>query len=209
MRNVVNNNFSYVTVEFAYSAGDGYVIAYTGRENEKLWLNPLQIKGCKSRDEAELKALNFLINGDPMKDTYAQRGLRSYEGFTRNARVQLIGFSAFEKGIYSKHNANSELWKAVLGYFTTGKDGKRFDLIRINDAFSKAIYHAETYKWTAVNRDEHAKYFKSLVSNAVKTAKAERAAVAKAETGAIAKADSALAAKCEAAHKAAAVKEVA
>ena len=209
MRNVVNNNFSYVTVDFEYSAGVGYAKADYGREFQKTWMPPLRIEGCKSRDEAELKALMFLINGDPRKDTYAKTGIKCYEGLNRNARIQLFGFSALEKGIYNKHRSNTELWKSVLGYFANGKDDKRFDLIRINDTFSKAIYHAETYGWTAINRDDRAKEFKAMVNSAIKTAKAQKAAQAKAEHAIVAKADSALVAKCEAAIKAAAEKGVA
>lgn len=176
MRNVVNDNFSYVTAQFAYSGGTGYVTAYTGRTTERLWLNPLSIKGCKSRDEAELKALLFLLNGDPRKDTYAATGIPVYKGFTKNARVQLIGFDAFEKGIKQKHTKNTQMWKDVLELFSTGKNGFRFDLIRINDKFSGAIRNAETYGWTAMNREANDANFKAMVKNA----KASRAATAKA-----------------------------
>ena len=201
MRNVVNNNFGYVTMEFAYSNGVGYAIAYGGRDENYLWMNPISIN-AKSRDEAELRALYFLVNGDPRKDTYAERGLPYYKGFTKNARVQLFGFDALEKGIYSKHRANSALWKEVLGYFGQGKNGLKFDLIRINDTYSKAISNSQTFSWTAPQRNDHSASFKAMVRGAIKTARAERAAVAKAETAALAKADSSLVARAEAAVKA-------
>lgn len=204
MRNVVNNNFGYVTMEFAYSAGTGYAIAYGGRDENYLWMNPVSIPNCKSRDEAELRALYILVNGDPKKDTYAEQGLDCYKGFTKNARVQLLGFDALEKGIYNNHRANTALWKEVLGYFGQGKNGLKFDLIRINDTFSKAIHHANTYGWTSPARAAHAAAFKAMVSGAVKSARAERAAIAKSEAAATAKAESALMARAEAAMKASA-----
>jgi len=209
MRNVVNNNFGYVTCEFAYSNGTGYVVAYTGRVTERLWMNPLSIKGCKSRDEAELKALMYLINGDPRKNTYAQHGIHTYAGFSKNARIQLYGFSALEKGIYNTHRANTELWKTVLNYFANGKDGNRFDLIKINDTYSKAINRAETYSWTADNREQHAMEFKAMVNAAIKAAKAASAGTAKAEPAAEAKTESALTARVERAISATTKKEVA
>lgn len=180
MRNVVNNNFSFVTVEFTYSAGTGYAIAYSGSQTERLWMPAVNFPGCKSRDEAELRALHFLVNGDPRKDTYAERGLPIYKGFTKNARVQLIGFDAFEKGIRQKHRKNQAAWNEVLRYFTTGKDGLKFDLIKINDSFSKAIYHAETYGWTTLNRTDNHNRFVAMVNAAKKTAKAQKAPEAKA-----------------------------
>lgn len=180
MRNVVNNNYGNVTVEFAYSAGTGYAIAYTGCNTERLWMPAVNFPGCKSRDEAELRALHFLVNGDPRKDTYAEHGLPLYKGFTKNARVQLIGFDAFEKGIYQKHKKNEAAWNEVLRYFAAGKNGLKFDLIRINGTYSKAIYHAESYGWTALNREQNAKNFAAMVTNAKKSAKAHRAAEAKA-----------------------------
>lgn len=207
MRNVVNNNYGNVTMEFKYSAGTGYAVAYTGCNTERLWMPAVNFPGCKSRDEAELRALHFLVNGDPRKDTYAEHGLPIYKGLTKNARVQLIGFDAFEKGIRQKHKKNAEAWNEILRYFAVGKNGLKFDLIRINDTYSKAIYHAESYGWTALNRAQNAQNFAAMVENAKKAAKAKAAPIAKAEPAPVAKAephvtakaDSALTAKIEAA----------
>lgn len=183
MRNIVNNNYANVTCEFAYHGGTGYAVAYSGGANsegiERLWMKPIAFEGCKSRDDAELKAIYYLINGNPQKDSYGIKDF--YRGFNKNARIQLIGFDAFEKGIYSAHKANQSAWKAVLNLFGVGRNGLRFDLVSVNDSVSKAINHAETFRWKAYNRDQHAAEFAAMVKTAVKSAKTRRAAVAKTE----------------------------
>ena len=172
-RNVVNNNFGYVTVNFAYHGGTGFAIAYGGRANEYAWMPATRFDNCKSRDEAELKALLYFIEGS-QKDYPG-----AYKGLTKNARVILEGFDAFEKGIKSSHKKNTELWSTVLKLFASGRNGFKFDLIRINETFSSAIRDAETYNWTALNRTEHRAHFDVMVKAATKEAKAQRAIVAK------------------------------
>ena len=73
--------------------------------------------------------------------------------------------------------------------FRSGKNGLRFDLIKINNTFSGAIRNAETYGWTAQNRAQHAEDFAKLTKAAIKEAKAERAATAKVERSASAKSE--------------------
>ena len=201
MRNIVNNNYANVTCEFAYHGGTGYAVAYYGGANseatEKLWMKPISFAGCKSRDEAELKAIYYLINGDGRKDSYGTKA--TYTGFNRNARIQLIGFDAFEKGVYAKHKANQQAWQAVLSLFGMGRDGLKFDLVSINDTVSKAINKAEVFRWKALNRDEHHAQFTALVKKSIVMAKSEKAAQAKAETAAVATSSHGISAKTEAA----------
>ena len=199
MRNIVNNNYSNVTCEFSYHSGIGYAVAYCGGANsegiEKLWMKPIAFEGCKSRDEAELKAIYYLINGDKRKDSYGTYNV--YKGFNKNARVQLIGFDAFERGIYNNHKANQAAWKTVLSLFSMGRDGLHFDLVSVNDTVSKAINKAEIFRWKALYRDQHAEQFKALVSTAVASAKSKKAAQAKAETAVVAESARGIVAKAE------------
>jgi len=183
MRNIVSNNYSNVTVEFSYSDGIGYAIAYSGATIEKIWMPAISMPG-KTRDEAELRVLNFLVAGDPRKEAMTAKGLSVYGGFNKNARLRLIGFDAFEKGIKQKHRKNADAWATVLGYFANGRDGLRFDLLSINDTYSSAIEGAKGYCWTALNRAAHHDSFTAMVNNAKKAAKARKAAVAKAEPAA-------------------------
>lgn len=184
MRNVVNNNYSNVTVEFAYHDGRGYAIAYANAEEGVLWM-PGKTFEAKSRDEAELKALLYLINGHPSAAKAKEAGLWMYAGFNKNARLRLFGFTALEKGLNQKHKSNQELWAKVISLLTKGRDGLRFDVLSINDSYSKAILNAKGYCWNAPLRTIHAKHFAAEVKAAVKVAKAQKAAQAKAEAPAI------------------------
>lgn len=193
MRTAVNNNYGFITVDFAYHGGTGYAIAYSGRTTERIWMPAASFSGCKSRDEAELKALLYLVNGSKTGN---------YKGFNKNARITLHGFDAFEKGVRQNHKANTDLWAAVLKLFASGRDGLRFDLIQINDTFSSAIQNASTYKWTAENREMHNKWFVDMVSKAQKTAKSMKKLQAKTEKSAIAKVEKKIEAKTEKAPEA-------
>ena len=185
MRTPANNFFSYVTVDFRYSNGTGYVRAYTGREKEALWMIH-KFENCESRDEAELKAIQFLINGDPDREMLQKLGLKAYVGFDRNARIILDGFTVLEKGLRQNHKKNVELWKSVKALLTAGRDNFKFDIIRINDTFSKAIVAAETYNWEADNRMANKAEFIARTDVAIKKAKVERALAAKAQASATA-----------------------
>ena len=108
-----------------------------------------------------------------------------YSGFNKNARLRLFGFTALEKGLNQKHKSNQELWAKVISLLANGRDGLRFDVLSINDSYSKAIANAKGYCWNAPMRPIHAKHFAAEVKAATKTAKAQRAAQAKADTPAI------------------------
>lgn len=191
MRSPVMNRYSYVTCEFAYVGKTGYMKMYTGQNIERQWKGAYSIPNCKTREEAELRAIEYMIVGDPRKDTMAELGVEVYGGFDRNARVQLVGFDAIEKAVLKlrkdqenkKKNMEKLMknrgWNAFFNYFGKGLNGLKFDLIRINNTLSDVIPKVETYVWTSLNREANAATFKAMVSNA---AKAQRAAQAKAET---------------------------
>ena len=181
MRDVPTDNYAFVTAEFKYSDGVGYVMAYGGANEHYSWMPFTPIPDCKSRDLAELRALYLLVNGVPSK---------GYEGLTKSAALRLVGFDAYEKGAKNKHRANNMGWNLVNNYFKVGKDGKEFVIVYINGKLSEMINDRDDAKdrWSWTRRKAHADYFASLVKYA-KEARAKSGAVAKASRSASAKAD--------------------
>lgn len=206
MRKIIDKNYANMTIVFDYSAGTGYAEAFCGgansvRPNETLWMKPTSFADCKSRDEAELRALMFALCGSASKKP------GSYTGVTKNVRLQLEGFTSLSKGLKQSHKNNTGAWAAAISALCNGVNGHTVDLVSIDNTFSSVIENASIYGWKALNHDQNVAQFHAMVSAAKKSAKATRAATAKAAGSARAKTErTALEAKVDAAIAAAAAK---